>query len=620
MAELTDKERALGKRLAHVDKSVRDNATASVKVVMSQEEEFSHMEMLRHWKALFYCFWLSDKPLVQQELAWELANLTLVCNRSNGVAFVRAFWETMSREWFDMDKHRIDKYLLLARRMVFFTFKAMQKNQWDQALVEEYLKVYQEVPANPDDPKIPNSIRTHVSDVYVDELVRLVTEMQSESEDAREEAALIPVAQLLEPFMRLISRTPIRHLPPIIQESVFENLVVRIAEAEERSMAQSSDNNAAVPASDVVLDNEITEETVENVQFLIDAIPEIKTRMLAVGGEEESRSSGRKRLYMLYQALCDTFPDEENDIMLPKRITVSEPIGAEERKIADKHKRRKANKKRELKERRKRKSEADHTIISALETEIDANALVSEATADERRNYEADVVKISEMERRAGLIVDEGGSKSPASKKAKRKEKKQQEKVSQKEDIPLLVPINGQTNGTSDASESANGSHIADTTNSFSVGIKASGAAGSNKTKSRLQASTKHSGESEADSLLARMQKSFVIRDKTQDASSVSAGTKPNTPAKQTGNKRASIKKKRLGWALERNSVKPFSKTKPVQPSAKSAKVVANAVANAQLKSALRKESAYGYEPQYTHPPYKLANLTVAKKRRLASA
>ncbi|KAJ2627804.1 hypothetical protein H4R22_004219, partial [Coemansia sp. RSA 1290] len=168
MAELTDKERALGKRLAHVDKSVRDNATASVKVVMSQEEEFSHMEMLRHWKALFYCFWLSDKPLVQQELAWELANLTLVCNRSNGVAFVRAFWETMSREWFDMDKHRIDKYLLLARRMVFFTFKAMQKNQWDQALVEEYLKVYQEVPANPDDPKIPNSIRTHVSDVYVD--------------------------------------------------------------------------------------------------------------------------------------------------------------------------------------------------------------------------------------------------------------------------------------------------------------------------------------------------------------------------------------------------------------------------------------------------------------------
>ncbi|KAJ2455986.1 hypothetical protein EV183_000329 [Coemansia sp. RSA 2336] len=617
MAELTDKERALGKRLAHVDKSVRDNATASIRVVMSQEAAFTHMEMLRHWKALFYCFWLSDKPLVQQELAWELANLTLVCNRSNGVAFVRAFWETMSREWFDMDKHRIDKYLLLSRRMVFFTFKAMQQSQWDQALVEEYLKVYQEVPANPDDPKIPNSIRTHVSDVYIDELVRLVTEMLSGSENAQEEAALIPVAQLLEPFMRLISRTPIRHLPPIIQESVFENLVVRIAEAEERSMAQGSDTNAAGPGSDVVLDNEIAEEMVEHVQFLIDAIPDIKTRLLAVGGEEESRSSGRKRLYMLYQALCDTFPDEEKDIVLPKRITVSEPIGAEERKIADKHKRRKANKKRELKERRKRKSEADHTIVSALETEIDANALASEATADERRSYEADVAKISEMEKRAGLIVDEGNGKSPASKKAKRKEKKQQQqKASQSEDIPLLVPINGQANGTSDVSESANESHIADATKAFSVGTKGSGALGLNKAKSHLQASAKHADESETDSLLSRIQKSFVIRDKTQDAGSTSAEAKSSAATKQAGNKRASIKKKRLGWALERNSVKPFSKIKPVQASSKSVKVAANT----QLKSVLRKESAYGYEPQYTHPPYKLANLTVAKKRRLASA
>ncbi|KAJ2039723.1 hypothetical protein GGI08_008157, partial [Coemansia sp. S2] len=92
------------------------------------------MEMLRHWKALFYCFWLSDKPLVQQELSWELANLILVCKGGNNVSFVRAFWETMCREWFDIDKHRIDKYLLLVRRVVFFTFSSMQQSGWDEQL------------------------------------------------------------------------------------------------------------------------------------------------------------------------------------------------------------------------------------------------------------------------------------------------------------------------------------------------------------------------------------------------------------------------------------------------------------------------------------------------------
>ena len=36
---------------------------------------FNSSEMLRLWKGLHYCFWMSDKPLVQEELAEKIASL-----------------------------------------------------------------------------------------------------------------------------------------------------------------------------------------------------------------------------------------------------------------------------------------------------------------------------------------------------------------------------------------------------------------------------------------------------------------------------------------------------------------------------------------------------------------
>ncbi|KAJ1728472.1 hypothetical protein LPJ61_004018, partial [Coemansia biformis] len=222
MVEPSEKGLALGKRLAHVDKDVRDQAVADIQQLLSQDEEFTYMEMMRHWKALFYCFWLSDKPLVQQELSWSLAGLVLECKAGNRATFVRAFWDTLCREWFEVDKHRVDKYLLLARRMVFFTFQSMRQNEWDQALVRDYIDVYQQLPISPREPRVPNSIRSHVADVYLDELVRLAGDRDQQGDVPQNTAARIPVATLVEPFMRLIATTTIRHMPQIIQESVFE--------------------------------------------------------------------------------------------------------------------------------------------------------------------------------------------------------------------------------------------------------------------------------------------------------------------------------------------------------------------------------------------------------------
>lgn len=52
-------------------------------------------------------FWMSDKPLVQQALASELANLLLAID-STGAAlgFLQGFWTCMVREWSGIDRLR----------------------------------------------------------------------------------------------------------------------------------------------------------------------------------------------------------------------------------------------------------------------------------------------------------------------------------------------------------------------------------------------------------------------------------------------------------------------------------------------------------------------------------
>jgi ribosomal RNA-processing protein 1 len=63
--------------------------------------------MAKLWKGIFYCFWMSDKPLVQQALATELADLLLAVGSTNAaLAFLRGFWQATVREWNGIDRLR----------------------------------------------------------------------------------------------------------------------------------------------------------------------------------------------------------------------------------------------------------------------------------------------------------------------------------------------------------------------------------------------------------------------------------------------------------------------------------------------------------------------------------
>ncbi|KAJ2786803.1 hypothetical protein GGI15_001214 [Coemansia interrupta] len=636
MIELSDAELAFGKRLAHVDKEVRDAAVEKLSKVLSGEVEFEYMDMLRQWKALFYCFWLSDMPLVQQELSWALANMILCCQGANRVMFVRAFWETVCREWYDIDKHRVDKYLLLMRRVVFFTLRSMQQSDWDETLVRDYIDAYTQFPINPSDPKIPHSTRLHVADVFVDELVRVSTDILKSSDSPREDVSKIPVATLLEPFMRFIGSSSIKSLPPRVQESVFENMVVRIAQAEDRAAISNEDASSSEDES-VLRDNQIEHESLERVQFLIDSMASVKQRVFAVAGEDSMRSLGRKRLFALYQMLCDTFPEEETDVPLAGDVIIREPLGPEARKIANKHKRRRALK---TVERKEKKKERKNSILRSNNVEIDINALEHEATSEERHSFQQDVAKIRQMEKRTGIsAIDESDSR-PKSKKSARAEKKNKGKptnghgaaAESHDDIPELIPIGSlpaaerqpktAKHPSKRPAEDADGewvvrSKIASPTSPTANGAK------------RRRGSDQ--------SLLAEALKKIVVKDRAvspapSGAEALSGGTPAKkksaallatpqkTPTNKPGNmasaSASSSGKKNLAWALERNCTKRFSKQVPMLPSTE--EVSTTPVSS--LKPALRKQSAYKDVPLLEVPALVPLTPTPTKAQRKAGA
>jgi hypothetical protein len=52
-------------------------------------------------------YWMSDKPLIQQALSSELAELLLKINSEDrAFAFLRGFWQATSREWNGIDRLR----------------------------------------------------------------------------------------------------------------------------------------------------------------------------------------------------------------------------------------------------------------------------------------------------------------------------------------------------------------------------------------------------------------------------------------------------------------------------------------------------------------------------------
>lgn len=137
-----------------------------------ESDKLCYGEYLKLWKGLFYCMWMADKPKYQHELAERLARLTKSLSlapkddsKEGGeegtdedepvdladilppaLLYVRAFWETMCREWRGIDRLRLNKYYYLMQQFLKVSFELLESAEFEQEFTCLYFSLLGEFP------------------------------------------------------------------------------------------------------------------------------------------------------------------------------------------------------------------------------------------------------------------------------------------------------------------------------------------------------------------------------------------------------------------------------------------------------------------------------------------
>ncbi|KAF2401351.1 hypothetical protein EJ06DRAFT_542683 [Trichodelitschia bisporula] len=187
------------KQLGSSDKRKRDHAVDSLRNFLQHRNQLDELELLKLWKGLFYCMWMSDKPRNQQRLARDLAGLVDIVHHDTVLPFLDAFWKTMAREWNGIDVLRMDKFLYLVRVYLQASFRHFAKAGWKEtSRIDEYMEILKTTPLNAKNARIPNGMRYHMLDIYVDELDRVDEDREGK----------LPLEMLLAPVKALAKDSP----------------------------------------------------------------------------------------------------------------------------------------------------------------------------------------------------------------------------------------------------------------------------------------------------------------------------------------------------------------------------------------------------------------------------
>lgn len=227
-------------------------------------------DFLKLWKALFYCMWHSDKPLVQHELAAQIAQLVHATPTfETAELLLKTFWQTMAREWQGIDHHRLNKFLTLMRKVCHETFALLRESGWADERVRSIASLFAEGPLSLQVGASQTGIRTHVCDVFVPELQRAGCDRA------------VVTHELLEPFFAALGRTTDRPVLERIAESVLEPL----ARPEADPLAEEDDDDDAKP--------------------LAHDAARLAARLLALAEDEATPAQNRATLHALHDLFAE---------------------------------------------------------------------------------------------------------------------------------------------------------------------------------------------------------------------------------------------------------------------------------------------------------------------------
>lgn len=175
---------------------------------------------------------MQDKPALQQRLSRDLASLVSTLRSGVALPFIRAFFLTMAREWTNIEALRLDKYLYLIRQYMNASFQHLAAKKWKPSVLKEFNEIMEETPLNTSNMKIPNGLRYHVLDVWVDELEKTKSDWETEKDQET-------LATLIQPIENLAKNGSLKVLREAAKEVLAEDTLRKWRGEEDDLMAES---------------------------------------------------------------------------------------------------------------------------------------------------------------------------------------------------------------------------------------------------------------------------------------------------------------------------------------------------------------------------------------------
>lgn len=157
--------------------------------------------------------WMSDKPLPQETLATQIASL-IHCfeNAKVSVKFFAMFLQTMAIEWNGIDQWRIDKFMMLVRRVLRELFVELKANDWNGELVKDLSEKLKQTVLGP---STPRGLFMHFTEIFLEELAKV----------SGGDIDTTAVTQLVDPFIHYVATQPDSKLVRHVLRNVFNGLL-----------------------------------------------------------------------------------------------------------------------------------------------------------------------------------------------------------------------------------------------------------------------------------------------------------------------------------------------------------------------------------------------------------
>jgi len=415
-------------------------------------------EIMRIWKGLHYCFWMSDKPLIQEELAETIGHLIHCFPGENALVFIECGLITEGREWVGIDQWRMDKFMMLTRRFLRQAFNFLSKDNWEK--VNNMTEIFSSSVIS--NPTATLGFRLHFTDVYLEEVAKA----------GGEEFGGDIILRLIEPFAKELAEGDDERLANHIEERIYQHLMrqteIGVASEEaldgvvEESDEDSNEDEEMEEEEELLAQNEVKDPRAGNVSV---SLPQLKAdfnqladHLYKVGSAKGVNSKRRTLLYDLNKQFKDLsqnvyplIPNLSSENAKIPRIRVgkeAERKSKAEIKFQEKIRMEKEDFKKSLKRKPEDLTEETSELNKKQKTEENGDETIDD-TVDDNDDLTEKIHTEDEMLTENGTVTTENGSLSPPNLPVTDVKKKRKKKSKNKN-----LESTSLTNGTPNSSDS----------------------------------------------------------------------------------------------------------------------------------------------------------------------